>query len=77
MEALELMPAPAQAVALNGEYVRFMSCIGIDDGVWQYMGAAEFVVRGDGVELYRSGRIEAGDFLLEWNGIGEWSNSSY
>lgn len=51
---------------LNGKFERFVSAVGIDDGV-RPRGSVVFVIQGDGRELYSSGLLTGADAAREIN----------
>lgn len=48
-------------VALDGAGLRFKAKVGVDDSAPQPGGTLEFIVKGDGRELWRSGAVKRGE----------------
>jgi alpha-D-xyloside xylohydrolase len=49
------------SLELNGKALRFSANVGVDDGKKTHPGSVEFLLLGDGRELWKSGVMSAGD----------------
>lgn len=49
------------AIQLDGKATSFMAQVGLDDEILEHKPSAEFIVIGDGKQLWSSGVVKAGD----------------